>query len=523
MLFEVEDSLITGDILGERARITPDSVALIEVRTGREFTYRQLDERATACARGWIDRCGLRAKERVGILAENRVEFIEAFCAAGKSGIILVPLSTRNTAHELAHIVSDSGMRCLMYSSQYEATVEELRSLAPVDTYIRLDTTAYTSSDCSRVEGANAGSIPLRQEITPEDIYCLLYTSGTTGRPKGVMIPHRQIAWNAYNTVISWQLRDNDSMQIFTPLYHAGGLAVCLTPLFAIGGRIILHDGFDAAEVLRVFDEYRCSIIFGVPTIFKLLMEAPEFAAVDFGHARWCISGGAPLPRYIITAYQERGVTFKQGYGLTEVGVNCFAMTASDSVRKPGSIGNPMMFTQAKLVGGDGKGLEANEVGELCLRGPHVSLGYWNNEAATAEVLDADGWFHTGDLAQRDEEGFFYIAGRLKEMIISGGVNVYPAEIEAELLQHEAIKDAAVIGIADEKWGEVPIAFLVLQAGSALTGEEINEFLAKKLSKIKLPRRFEFMEALPRNAYGKALKNELRSLVSARSPSAGLR
>jgi fatty-acyl-CoA synthase len=509
--------VITGDILGERARITPDSVALVDVRTRQEFTYGQLDQRATACASGWIDRCGLRPKDRVGILAENRVEFIEAFCAAGQSGIILVPLSTRNTAHELAHIVRDSGMRCLMYSSRYQAVVQELRSLAPVELYIGLDSMIPSSNELTYKACVAGNSAPLPNSIAPEDIYCLLYTSGTTGKPKGVMIPHRQIAWNAYNTVISWQLRDTDSMQIFTPLYHAGGLAVCLTPLFAIGGRILLHDGFDAAEVLRVFNEYRCSIIFGVPTIFKILMEAPEFASVDFAHARWCISGGAPLPRYIITAYQERGVTFKQGYGLTEVGVNCFAMTASDSVRKPGSIGKPMMFTQAKLIGPNGEELGASEVGELCLQGPHVSRGYWNNEAATAQVLDADGWFHTGDLAQHDDEGFFYIAGRLKEMIISGGVNVYPAEIEAELLQHDAIKDVAVIGVADEKWGEVPVAFLVLQAGTQITGDEINAFLGKRLSKLKLPRKFAFVETLPRNAYGKVLKNELRARF-ARTP-----
>ena len=507
--------MITADILGERARITPDSVALIHVPTRENFTYSQLDQRATACVRGWMSHCNLRPKDRVGLLSENRVEFVEAFCAAGKSGIILVPLSTRSTAHELAQIVQDSGMRCLMYSSRYQAVAQELRGLAPVESYMNLDSPSSTAKELSyRDSVASAGAHPIpRDSIAPEDIYCLLYTSGTTGRPKGVMIPHRQIAWNAYNTVISWQLRDTDSMQIFTPMYHAGGLAVALTPLFAIGGRVLLHDAFDPAEVWKVFDEYQCSILFGVPTIFKMLMETPAFAGVDFRHARWCISGGAPLPRYIITAYQERGVTFKQGYGLTEVGVNCFAMTEGDSARKRGSIGKPMMFTQAKLINAVGAELGANVVGELCLRGPHVSRGYWNNEAATAQVLDADGWFHTGDLAQRDADGFYYIAGRLKEMIISGGVNVYPAEIEAELLQHEAVKDVAVIGIADQKWGEVPIAFVVLQPGSKTMADELILFLGKRLSRIKLPRQCILVEALPRNAYGKVLKNELRALA----------
>jgi len=504
--------VITADILGERARLNPDSVALIHIPTRREFTYGELDQRATACAQVWI-RCGFRPKDRIGILSENRVEFVDAFCAAGKSGIILVPLSTRNTAHEIAQVVQDSGMRCLMYSSRFENVVQELRSLVPIESYINLDTAGQSSSEISYKDClATADSVPLPPaSIAPEDIYCLLYTSGTTGRPKGVMIPHRQIAWNAYNTVISWQLRETDSMQIFTPLYHAGGLAAFLTPMFAIGGRILLHETFDPAEILRVFDEHQCTILFGVPTTFKILMETPEFAAVDFRHARWCISGGAPLPHYIISAYQKRGVTFKQGYGLTEVGVNCFAMTESDAVRKPGSIGKPMMFTQAKIVGSKGEEIEKKEVGELWLRGPHVSRGYWNNQAAAAQVLDADGWFHTGDLARRDEDGFFYIAGRLKDMIISGGVNVYPAEIEAELLRHDAVTEAAVIGVPHEKWGEAPIAFLVLQPGVQITAEELMMFLAQRLSKIKLPRQLVFVEALPRNAYGKVLKNELRA------------
>jgi len=513
--------LITADILGERARITPDSVALTYIPTRQEFTYGQLDQRATRCARAWINRCGLRPKDRVGMLSENRVEFVEAFCAAGKSGIILVPLSTRYTAHELATIVQDSGMRCLMYSSRFASVVHELRSLAPVESYIHFDSphSSPRSSPNGRsyaelLEPENATPLPAAP-IAPEDLYCLLYTSGTTGKPKGVMIPHSQVAWNAYNTVMSWQLRDTDSVQIFTPLYHAGGLTVFITPLFAIGGRILLHEGFSPAEVLRVFDEYKCSLLFGVPTIFKMLMDAPEFAAVDFSHVRFCCSGGAPLPRYIIAAYQERGVVFRQGYGLTEVGVNCFAMTDADSVRKAGSIGKPMMFTEAKVIDPDGKELGAKEVGELCLRGPHVSRGYWNNEAATAQVLDADGWFHTGDLAQHDEEGFFYIAGRLKDMIISGGVNVYPAEIEAELLKHDAVTDAAVLGIADEKWGEIPIAFLVLQPGTQITADELSAFLGQRLSKIKLPKRFVFVEALPRNVYGKVLKNELRATLAA--------
>jgi fatty-acyl-CoA synthase len=293
-------------------------------------------------------------------------------------------------------------------------------------------------------------------------------------------------------------------------MYHAGGLTVFMTPLFAIGGSIVLHDGFDAAEIVQAFGDYECTILFGVPTIFKMLLDSPGFASLDFSHLRWCASGGAPLPLQLLRAYQERGLIFRQGYGLTEVGVNCFAISDEDTPRKPGSIGKPMMFTEAKLVDHKGEHVGGLEAGELCLRGPHVCRGYWDNPAATAQVLDAEGWFHTGDLARCDEDGFFYIAGRSKDMIISGGVNIYPAEIEKELLEHPAIAEVSVMGTSDEKWGEVPVAFVALKPGANIGDLELIEFLRPRINKIKLPRQVIFIEALPRNAYGKVLKLELR-------------
>jgi fatty-acyl-CoA synthase len=503
--------MITADILGERARLSPDAVALIHVPTRLQFTYADLNQRALQCARVWIDLCSLVPGDRVCILSENRVEYVDAFWAAGKSGIILVPLGTRSTAHELQQILADCGARCLMYSARYETLAKELKQLVAFEDSINLD-----AQESAPKALGYAGAIdqvrpdPLPTKVQPEDIFCLLYTSGTTGRPKGVMIPHRQIAWNAYNTVVSWQLRQSDRVQIYTPMYHAGGLTVFMTPLFAIGGSIALHDGFDAAEVLQVFRDYKCTILFGVPTIFKMLLDSPEFASLDFSHLRWCASGGAPLPLQLLRAYQNRGVIFRQGYGLTEVGVNCFAMSDEDSLRKSGSIGKPMMFTEAKLVDLEGNRVATNEIGELCLRGPHVCRGYWNDPAATARVLDAESWFHTGDLARCDEDGFFYIAGRSKDMIISGGVNIYPAEIEKELLEHPAIAEVSVIGGTDEKWGEVPVAFIALKSGASTSELELIEFLRPRINKIKLPRQIIVTEALPRNAYGKVLKLELQ-------------
>ena len=304
--------MITGDILGERARLSPNDIALIHVPTGKEFTYAELNRRALLCARVWTDLCSLRPGDRVCILSENRVEYVDAFWAAGKSGIIFVPLGTRSTAHELQRVIADCGARCLMYSARYSMLAAELQRLAPIEHTISLDAEATMPNGLSYPEAvARVRPDPFTTKVHPEDIFCLLYTSGTTGQPKGVMIPHRQIAWNAYNTVLSWQLRASDRVQIFTPMYHAGGLTVFMTPLFAIGGSVVLHDGFDTGEILRAFQRYHCTLLFGVPTTFKMIFDSPEMASLDFSHLRWCASGGAPLPMSLLSAYQQRGFTFR--------------------------------------------------------------------------------------------------------------------------------------------------------------------------------------------------------------------
>src|SRR5688572_30786548 len=470
--------MFDGDLLAERARVTPDKLALIVVETGERLTYAELNERADRAAETL--RSVLAPGDRFGLLAYNCVEFIELFFAAAKAGVIAVPLSTRATEHELKHIATDCDMRVLFYGDEFEA----------IDLQIPRHKTNWRTGPGNRQ--------PATGNSSSEDVYCLLYTSGTTGKPKGVMIPRRQLYWNGYNTAINWGLRDDDVSPIFTPLYHAGGIAAFLIPIFCAGGTIVLHKSFDTAVVWRTIERERCTVVLGVPTIWKLLMDAPEFATADLSHVRWFISGGAPLPHYLIEAFQKRGIVFKQGYGMTEVGVNCFTMTVEDSYKKPGSIGRPMLFTEVKLEEMDG------EVGEMWIRGPHVSLGYWNNEEATRTAYGDDGWFRTGDLARRDADGFFHIAGRRKEMFISGGVNVYPAEIEAELVSHPAVSDAAVVAVPDETWGESGVAFVV---GTA-SADELTQYLGERLAKYKLPRRFVFLDLLPRTPYGKVVKDE---------------
>lgn len=504
--------MIHGDVLGERRRLTPDATALVDASNGDRWTYRELDDRAIRCARMWRDHFGLAKGTRVGLLSQNRPEYIEVFFAAPKAGVILVTLGTRLTVAELEHVLKDSGVELLLYDNDPEIVerVDALRDLFPNLTWVSLDELPELT------EGLSADGFE-RTPCSPEDVYCLLYTSGTTGKPKGVMIPHRQVAWNGYNTACSWQLRADDISPIFTPLYHAGGLLAFLVPIFVIGGTVVLHRGFDPEEIWSTIERERCTVALGVPTIWKMLLESPAFENADLGSVRWLISGGAPLPEYLIEAYQQRGIVFMQGFGMTEVGVNCFAMTAEDSVRKKGSIGKPMMMTEVALVNEEGQSADVDEVGELRFRGPHVSLGYWNNPEATAasRVADDSGvgtdWFCSGDLARRDAEGYFYIAGRQKDMFISGGVNVYPAEIEAALVLHPAVEDVAVVGVPSEKWGEAGIAFVVPRPGVPTPEpEDLNDHLVKRLARYKIPKDYRFVESLPRTPYGKVVKGELR-------------
>ena len=503
--------MIHADVLGERARLSPEKCALVFVPTGERFTYGTLNARAERVAAFLRDGLGLMKGDRVALLAHNRVEYVDLFFAAAKAGLVLVPLGTRLTAHELAFIARNADVSALVYGGEFAETVDALRAEAEVPRRIALDAPGAEGDLSFATELAALPDVPFeRTRCDGEDLHLLLYTSGTTGKPKGVMVPHRMTAWNGWNTALCWGLDEHDVSPVFTPLYHAGGLGAFFVPILAAGGTVVLHGGFDPAEIWATVARERCTVVLGVPTIWKMLLEHPSFAGADVSSIRWLISGGAPLPLYLIEAYQARGIVFKQGYGLTEVGVNCFAMSVEESVAKKGSIGRPLMMTDAKLVDEAGAEVAVGEVGELCLRGPHVSKGYWRNPEATEAVLDADGFFHTGDLARKDADGFFTIAGRRKNMIISGGENVYPAEIEGELLLHPAVMDAAVVGVPDSTWGEVGVAFVVLRPGESAGKDDLLAFAQARLARYKLPKDVVFVEALPRTAYGKVVKGELR-------------
>jgi fatty-acyl-CoA synthase len=493
-----------ANLLTNRARLTPNREALLELETETRFSYAELNARANRCA-NWLRGCGVGYGDRVSILAHNSVVYLDLFYGCAKIGAIFTPLNWRLAVPELVYIVNDCTPQFLLVGPEFEDVAQEMR--AHIDVAHIVPLRRYEEA----LPEQSAAEPPRPPKLNAETTHCILYTSGTTGRPKGAMIPQRQVVWNCINTAVSWGLTEHDVSPVFTPLFHAGGLFAFLTPLFYLGGRIILARGFDADSSLRVILEEKCSVILGVPTLFQMWLDAPAFATADFSHVHFFISGGAPCPPALIEKWRaQKGVVFRQGYGLTEVGPNCFSMTDAESVPKTGSVGKPIFHSQMRLVDENGRDVPAGVTGELLIKGPHVCTGYWNNPEATAKALE-DGWFHTGDMARRDTDGFFIIAGRFKDMLISGGENVYAAEVEAVFMEHTAVAEAALIGKPDAKWGEVGLMIVVPEKGASATAVELLDFCRARLARYKVPKEVIFADALPYSPYGKVEKARLRA------------
>ncbi len=505
--------MYVGDYLGRRALYTPDNLAVVDAgkTPHRSFTYSELNHRADRLANWLRDGAGIGKGDRVAILAYNGVEFLDTFFACGKLGAVLVPLNWRLHWRELVELIARTTPAVLVYSDDFKATVEQIAAAGTsIEHWLHIEGDGIPGSRYFEKTLIDSVLRPVTTEdVTEEDIACLIFTGGTTGLPKGAQISHRMIAWNTLNTIIH-DLHHGDVTVNTFPLFHTGGLLVYTTPLLILGGTVVLVRRFDAEQVLTLLEEYAATVYAGVPTSYQMLTAARNWASADLSNLRFCTSGGAPLPVSLVEQFQrEKGVVFKQGFGMSEFGPGVFALAAEDAVRKAGSIGRPNFFVDARIVDDHNRPLPPGEIGELVLRGPSRCSGYFNDPEASAASVDAEGWFHTGDLALMDEQHYYFIVDRKKDMFISGGENIYPTEIEQAIYRHPAVEMCAVVGVPDAKWGEVGKAFVVLKAGAALSEDELREHMHHYLAGYKVPRQIEFRDSLPISAAGKILKRAL--------------
>ena len=493
-----------GSWTTRRARMTPGRTAL--VHDGRATTYAELDARVRRLAAVLRER-GVGAGDRVAYLGPNHPAFLETFFATAALGAVFVPLNTRLAAPELAYMLDDSGTAVLVFGPEHADTVDRIGDRPALQH--RIAVAGEYEALVAAAPAANATAALVEVAVSLDDVCMIMYTSGTTGTPKGAMLTHGNLTWNCYNLLVDLDLAGDEVALVSAPLFHTAALNHTALPVFLKGGTNVLVARFDPANSFDLIAEHRITLMFGVPAMFQQIALSPRWGSADLSSLRILHCGGAPVPTALIHAYQQRGLTFVQGFGMTEASPGVLLLRPDDSVRKAGSAGTAMFFTDVRVVRPDGTDAAQGEAGEVLVRGPNVMAGYWGRPDDTARTLDG-GWLHSGDAATVDDEGFVSIVDRIKDMIISGGENIYPAEVERVIYEHPAVAECAVVGVPDERWGEVGRALVVLREGATATPEEILGFLDGRLARYKIPRTVVLVDALARNATGKLLRHKLR-------------
>jgi fatty-acyl-CoA synthase len=498
--------MIVGRILAQRALITPDREALIfEEKT---FTFRQLNQRANRMANALLE-LGVKRGDRVGVLMFNGNEFLETYFAVAKIGAVLVPLNTRLAAPELDFILSDCGVTEFIFGHGFEEKVNGMdypkrvnHRISSRDSNIP-DTLHY--EDLIRQADEEEPSVPVGEE----DLHVVMYTSGTTGNPKGAMLTHANMYIAGIDLVTGLHYQYPDRCLILAPFFHSGGITPFLGHVVR-GICTVIMESFEPPGALRLIEEKGIRFMLGVTAIMQMLLQVPDLDSYDLESWEMAFLPGSPLPYSLIKeAYDRLGVMCQNLWGLTEMCGPGSLMNVEDIIRKPESAGKPYFNVDLRIIGPDGQDLPPGEIGEIVARGPNLMKGYWNRPEATREAI-RDGWLYTGDLGKFDEEGFLYVVDRVKDMILSGGENIYPAEIERVIRELPGVLDVSVIGIPDERWGEAPKAFIERRGAEPLSPEEIIDHCQSKLARYKVPKSIEFIPELPRNPSGKVLKKELR-------------
>lgn len=493
------------DWIARWAEYSPIKIAVRDADTDESYTYGQLNQLSQLLADHFSHQFGIKKGDRIAVLAEYTPDYIVLFAAAMKLGFILVPLNYRLSGRELDYILDNAGASFLIVEEKYLPLLEGQPCMEKIGSRMGM---VELNALLGSFEGKKLDRSQENQAtVSADDPLFILYTSGTTGFPKGAIYTHAMAFWNSINTQLRLDITAADHTLVCMPPFHTGGWNVLLSPFLHHGASFTLLRKFEADRVLHLLEDEEATLFMGVPTMLKMMADDPAFDQVSLNALRYFIVGGEAMPIPLIEQWQQKGVPIRQGYGLTEVGPNVTSLHHDDALRKIGSIGKPNFYVETRLVTESGGEAAPEEEGELWLKGPMVTPGYWNNAEATEKSIE-NGWFKTGDVLIRDAEGYLYVKDRIKNMFISGGENVYPAEVEKFLQTHPGIQEVAVVGVADEKWGEVGKA-LIVKKMSDLSAEDILDFCRGKLAKFKVPKHIHFVTEIPKTDSGKIDRKRL--------------
>lgn len=496
-----------ADWIDRHAAYAPNKAAILF--DDREVSYAALAQEVERLAATLAGELGVAAGDRVAILAHNRPEFLALVFACARIGAICVPLNWRLAPPEHRYILQDAEAAVLFCDPQFREGVETIRAALPLRHLIGFGSSGGGWRDyADLIKGE--GAAPRRGRL--EDAALIVYTSGTTGRPKGAVLTQNALQWNAVNSTALHDLVSTDRVLTFLPMFHVGGLNIQTLPALHAGATVILQSRFQPAEALQAIARLRPSITLVVPAVMSALISHPDWRKTDISCLRLVGAGSSIIPLDLIRAFHLRGVPVCQVYGSTETAPTAIVLRREDAMRKEGSTGTAALHCEARIVDEHGRDVAPGGRGEILIRGPNVMSGYWRDPTATAEAL-VDGWFHTGDIGHQDEEGFYWVDERKKDLIISGGENIYPAELEAVLAECRDVAEAVVVARPDPKWGEVPVAVVVPRGGARLEAEQVRALFAGRLARFKHPHDVVFVDDLPRNAIGKVLRYRLRELV----------
>lgn len=499
-----------GFWLAKRRLRDPDKPAVIF--DGAQLTYRQFADAADRVAAMLHDR-GIGKGDAVAYIGENSPQFLQVMFAAAQLGAVFVPINTRLAAPEMRHVLVDSGARALILDPEFlDRAMPGVEAGRIAQVIVTGDGVPESPGLARLVAEATAGHTVA--DVDLDDPAAIIYTSGTTGRPKGAVLTHGNLTWVALNCIVDYDVVSTDVSLMISPLFHVASLGMGALPVVLKGATLVLEKGFEPGRALGLIQQHGVTMLSGVPTTYQMMADHPDWARTDLSTLQKLTCGGSAVPTRILNAYEERGLSFSQGYGMTETSPGATSLSPAMTREKQGSVGLPHFFTEVRIADEHGDMVPRGTVGEIEITGPNIFLGYHGQPEATSEAFTDDGWFRSGDLGYLDADGYLYIADRLKDMIISGGENIYPAEVENLISDIEGISGVAVVGVPDDRWGEVPWAVVTLKEGADVDTEKVRSHLDGLLARYKLPKNVVVVEDLPRTASGKVRKADLRARFS---------